>query len=83
MCHAKYIIKEGEKDIKKNHDYTILRQVFDMTREGGDRWVEDRFYIYRYRKEDRVGRLGRVTRLIRLGVRASSPTRAYNHFIEQ
>ena len=34
-------------------------------------------------KEDRVGRLGRVTRLIRLGVRASSPTRAYNHFIEQ
>ena len=27
-----------------NHDYTILRQVFDMTRDGGDDWVEDRFY---------------------------------------
>ena len=27
-----------------NHDYTILRQVFDMAREGGDDWVEDRFY---------------------------------------
>ena len=38
-----YVIK-GEKDIKKNYDYTILRQVFDMAREGGDDWVEDRFY---------------------------------------
>ena len=44
VYYAKYIIK-GEKDIniiqvlaniKKNHDYTILRQVFDMTRDG--RW---------------------------------------------
>ena len=43
VYYAKYIIK-GEKDIKKNHDYTILRQVFDMAREGGDDWVEDRFY---------------------------------------
>ena len=46
-----------------------------MAREGGDDWVEDRFYLKR--KEDRVGRLGRlggVTRLIRLGVRTSSPT---------
>merc|ERR1711991_1232359 len=38
----------GEKDIniKKSHDYTIciLRQAFDMAREGGDDWVEDRFY---------------------------------------
>ena len=40
----------GEKDIKKNHAYTIsisisiLRQAFDMTREVGDDWVEDRFY---------------------------------------
>ena len=25
-------------------DYTILRQAFDMAREGGDDWVEDRFY---------------------------------------
>ncbi len=33
-----------EKDIKKSHDYIILRQVFDMAREGGDDWVEDRFY---------------------------------------
>ena len=41
--YARYVIK-GEKDIKKNHDYTILRQVFDMAREGGDDWVEDRFY---------------------------------------
>ena len=46
-----------------------------MAREGGDDWVEDRFC--------KVGRLGRVTRLIRLGVRAASPTRAFNHFIEQ
>ena len=45
VYYAKYIIK-GEKNIKKNHDYTILRlrQVFDMAREGGDDWVEDRFY---------------------------------------
>ena len=42
-CYARYVIK-GEKDIKKNHDYTILRQVFDMAKEGGDDWVEDRFY---------------------------------------
>ena len=41
--YARRVIK-GEKDIKKNHDYTILRQVFDMAREGGDDWVEDRFY---------------------------------------
>ena len=38
MYYARYVIK-GEKDIKKNHDYTILRQVFDMAREGGDDWV--------------------------------------------
>ena len=37
-------ITKGEKDIKKNHDYAILRQVFHMAREGGDHWVEDRFY---------------------------------------
>ena len=37
-----YLIRE--KDIKKSHDYTILRQVFDMARDGGDDWVEDRFY---------------------------------------
>ena len=45
MYYARYVIK-GEKDIKKNHDYAILRQVFDMAREGGDDWVEveDRFY---------------------------------------
>ena len=45
--YAKYIniiIIKGEKDIKKNHDYTILRQGFDMARDGGDDWVEDRFY---------------------------------------
>ena len=44
VYYAKYIIK-GEKDIKKNHDYTILRQVFDMARKvemTGP--VEDRFY---------------------------------------
>ena len=23
---------------------TVLRQVFDMARDGGDDWVEDRFY---------------------------------------
>ena len=43
VYYARYVIK-GEKDIKKNHDYTILRQVFDMAREGGDDWVEDSFY---------------------------------------
>ena len=43
LCLSILAIK-GEKDIKKNHDYTILRQVFDMAREGGDDWVEDRFY---------------------------------------
>ena len=36
---ARYVIK-GEKDIKKSRDYTILRQAFDMAREGGDDWVE-------------------------------------------
>ena len=44
MYYAKHIIK-GEKDIKKNHDYTILRQVFDMARDGGDDRVEDSFYL--------------------------------------
>ena len=43
VYYARYVIK-GKKDIKKNHDYTILRQVFDMARDGGDDWVEDRFY---------------------------------------
>ena len=43
MYYARYIIKE-KKDIKKNHDHTILSQVFDMARDGGDDWVEDRFY---------------------------------------
>ena len=38
----RYIVKvEGEKDIKKSHDYAILRQVFDMARDGGDDWVVD------------------------------------------
>ena len=43
VYYARCVIK-GEKDInvKKNHDYTILRLVFDMAREGGDDWVEDR-----------------------------------------
>ena len=51
VYYARYIIK-GEKDIKKNRDYTILRQVFDMARHGGDHWVEDRFYVlyfYKYK----------------------------------
>ena len=76
VYYAKYIIK-GEKDIKKNHDYTILRQVFDMAREGGDDWVEDRFYKGKKIEQvevGRLGRLGRVTRPIRLGIRTSSPT---------
>jgi len=56
VYYAKYIIK-GEKDIKKNHDYTTLRQVFDVARDGGDDWVEDTFYK---EKEDRVVRIVRV-----------------------
>ena len=39
--------------MKKNHDYsdyTILRQVFDIAREGGDDWVEERRF---YKKERR------------------------------
>ena len=28
--------------MKKNHDYTILRQVFDMARGGGDDWAQDK-----------------------------------------
>ena len=44
---SRYVIKviKGEKEIdfNKNHDYTILRQVFDMVRDGGDDQVEDRF----------------------------------------
>ena len=43
MYYAKYVI-EGEKDIKKSHDYTILGQAFDMARDGGNDWVDDRFY---------------------------------------
>ena len=73
VYYARYVIK-GEKDIKKNHDYTILRQVFDMAREGGDDWVEDRFYKGKKIEQVAVGRLGRVTRPIRLGIRTSSPT---------
>ena len=73
--YARRVIKGG-KDIKKNHDYTILRQVFDVARGGGgDDWIiEDRLFIKQGRKEDRVGRLGRLTRLIRLGIGTSSPT---------
>ena len=61
--YAKYIIKE-EKDIKKNYDYTILRQVFDMASDGGDDWEEDRFHKGK-KIDSRVGRGGvvRVTRL--------------------
>ena len=47
LCYIhRYVVTKGEKDIKKSHDYTILRQVFDMARDGGDDWVEveDRFY---------------------------------------
>ena len=51
--YARYVIK-GEKDIKKNHDYTILRQVFDdVAREGGDDWVEYK-YKYRFYKGDKI-----------------------------
>ena len=58
VYYARYIIK-GEKDIKKNHDYTILRQVFYMAKDGGGDWVEDMFYIYSlWRKEDRVVTVG-------------------------
>ena len=32
-------MKRHEKGLR-----TLLRQVFDMAREGGDDWVEDRFY---------------------------------------
>ena len=67
MYCTKYIVK-GEKDIKKNHDYTILRQVFYMAKDGGGDWVEDMFYIYSlWRKEDRVvtgGKLG----VVRVGI---------------
>ena len=45
VYYARYIVKvKGEKDIKKSHDYTTLRQAFDMARDGGDDWVEDKFY---------------------------------------
>ena len=55
VYYARYI-RKGEKDIKKkNHDYTILRQVFDMARDGGgDDWVEDRFYVLYSLKERSV-----------------------------
>ena len=58
VYYARYVIK-GEKDIKKNHDYTILRQVFDMARDGEDDWVEDRFYEGK-KIEDRVDRVVRL-----------------------
>ena len=48
-----------------------------MAREGGDDWVEDRFYKGKKIEQAAVGRLdrlGRVTRPIRLGIRTSSPT---------
>ena len=45
-----------------------------MAREGGDDWVEDRFYKGKKIEQVAVGRLGRVTIPIRLGVRTSSPT---------
>ena len=37
-------IIKGEKDIKKSHNYAILRQVFDIASDGRDDWVEDRLY---------------------------------------
>ena len=56
--YARYVIK-GEKDIKKSHDYTILRQVFDMARDhGGDDWVEDKFY--KGKKIEQVGQSNQI-----------------------
>ena len=43
--YARRVIKGG-KDTKKSHDYAILRQAFDMAREGGDDWIEDRLYKF-------------------------------------
>ena len=54
---SRYVIKviKGEKEIdfNKNHDYTILRQVFDMARDSGDDWVEDRFHEGKGKKKSR------------------------------
>ena len=47
VYYARYVnVIKGEQDIKKNHDYIIFKQVFDMARGGGDDWVEDsRFFL--------------------------------------
>ena len=41
IYYARYV-KKGEKNIKNDHDYTILRQMFDIAGDVND-WVEDRF----------------------------------------
>ena len=41
------------------NDYTALRQAFDvaMAREGGDDWVEDRFYKGKKIEIEQVGQV--------------------------
>ena len=46
----------NDDDYETLLNYTILRQVFDMAKEGGDDWVEDRFY--KGKKIEQVGQVG-------------------------
>ena len=36
--------RRGGEEMKINHNCAILRQVFDVVKDGEDDWVEDRLY---------------------------------------
>ena len=37
-------IKMDKKNTKENHQYYLLKEVLDMARANGEKWVEERFY---------------------------------------
>ena len=37
-------VVKGKKYTKENHQHYLLKEVFDMARSNGEKWVEDRFY---------------------------------------
>ena len=37
-------VVKGRRNTKKNREYHHLKEVLDMARANGEKWVEDRFY---------------------------------------
>ena len=47
MLDARYVIKHKRgKGYKEEPRLHYLEKVFDLARDGGDDWVEDRFYNF-------------------------------------